>query len=103
LRAGSSYADCATLVLKLASLFDEAAVGGLWRLRTDNLMNGSKMEVKDRNGNTMSLIELFCKWKSACQKFHSKTGRYHDQRKEHKVRSERGEAFAVWPSDMIVN
>jgi hypothetical protein len=43
---------------KLASLFDDA-VGGLWRLRTDNLMNGSKIEVKDSNGNTMLLVELF--------------------------------------------
>jgi hypothetical protein len=44
-------------------------------------MNGSKMEVKDRNGNTLSLVELVCKWKSACQKFLSKTGRCHDLEK----------------------
>ena len=46
------------------------------------------MEVKDRNGNTMSSVELFCTWKLACQKFLNKTGRYHDQRKEHKVELE---------------
>ena len=63
-------------------------------------MNGSEMEVKDRN--TMSLVELFCRWKSACQKFLSKTGRYHVQRKGNKVVSGQVAAFAACPADMIV-
>ena len=86
---------------KLASLYD-GAVGGLKRMRTENLMNGREMEVKDRNGNTMSLVDLFCKWKSACQRFLSKTGRCHDRRNEHKVASEQGETFAACLSDLTV-